>query len=109
MAIMCRANRTSSESAAEGVRGGRPDFESSPDVLTCRKTLREEVRSTGIALLSAVAALLDVRVSIAYRLGIAEHRAYSARRSRGKPFRDVHARIFDLFDCSVPMKCHLIS
>jgi hypothetical protein len=53
----------SSESGVEEVvRGDKPDFEPSPEVLTCRRTLRGEVRSDGMALSRAVAALADVRV-----------------------------------------------
>lgn len=66
--MICRASWPSSESQTktEGDgRGGNPDFESSPEVLTCRKTLIGEVRSDGMALFRAVATLGDVRVWMA--------------------------------------------
>lgn len=43
--------------------GGRPDFESSPEVFTCRKTLRGDVvRFEGSALSRAEAAFMDPKV-----------------------------------------------
>ena len=51
--------------------GGRPDFESSPEVFTCRRTLRGDIRSEGSALLRAEAAFTDPKVWTLKRLGIA--------------------------------------
>lgn len=69
----CPASKTSSEfsSDEESVRGGIPDFESSPEVLIWIRTRRGEVRSVGRALFRAVAALIELNVCILYRLGIA--------------------------------------
>ena len=53
------------------VSGGRPDFESSPEVFTCMRTLRGEVRFEGMALLRAEAAFTDPKVWTLKRLGIA--------------------------------------
>lgn len=73
--MMCLATTINSESAGESSEsGGRPDFESSPEVLTCSRTLRgEESRSAGRALFTASAALIEDRVWIVCRFGIAEN------------------------------------
>ena len=42
--------------------GGRPDFESSPEVFTCKRTLRGDVRFEGRALSRAEAAFTDPKV-----------------------------------------------
>jgi len=46
-------------------RGARPDFESSPEVLTCSRTRRGDGRSEGRALLSALAAFIELSVWMA--------------------------------------------
>lgn len=50
-------------------RGERPDLLSSPDVFTCNRTFKGG-RSGEMCLLSAVAVFADVRVWMAYKLGI---------------------------------------
>lgn len=71
---ICLAVTINSESAGESSdSGARPDFESSPEVLTCSRTLRgEESRSAGRALFTASAALIDDMVWIVCRFGIAD-------------------------------------
>ena len=56
----------------EGVRGGRPDFESSPDVLIWIRTFRGDVvvRSEGRALFRAFAALIKLTVWTQYKFGM---------------------------------------
>lgn len=61
--MMKRASWTRSESAVdEEVRGCKPDFDSSPEVLTWISMFRGELRSEGSALFSAVAAFSEVSV-----------------------------------------------
>ena len=69
------ASLKSSDSSGfeEGVRGGRPDFESSPDVLTWIRTFRGDARSKGSALFSAFAALIEQSVWMQYKFGMAAH------------------------------------
>jgi hypothetical protein len=54
-----------------GVRGGRPDLASSPEVLTWRRTLSCVGLSEGRAFCRAVAALDDASVWIVWRFGMA--------------------------------------
>ena len=63
---MNRARSTISSSFEE-----RPDFESSPEVLTWMRTLRRDSRSSGQFLLSAVASFWDEIVWTVWRFGIA--------------------------------------
>ena len=51
--------------------GERPDFESSPEVFTCRRTLRGDVRVEGSALSRAEAAFTVPNVWTLKRLGMA--------------------------------------
>lgn len=74
--------------------------------------LSGEVRVSGRALLSAFAALIEFRVWMAYRLGMAISRACcssSLREEMPRTDSYIQASVFALLDCSVPMKCHLIS
>lgn len=60
------------ESAGEDeTRGGKPDFDDSPDVLIWSRTFKGVVRVEGRALFRAVAVLVDVRVWIVWRFGMA--------------------------------------
>ena len=53
--------------------GGSPDFESSPEVFTCRRTLKGDVlRFEGRVLLRAEADFMDPKVWTLKRLGIAK-------------------------------------
>lgn len=61
------------------VSGGKPDLDSSPEVFTWTRMLRGSAREEGRALFSAVAALEDVRVWMAYRFGIATPRFSDSR------------------------------
>jgi hypothetical protein len=63
LASLMSSDSTSSELEEEGVRGGRPDFESSPEVLIWIRTFRGDVvRSDGRALFRAFADLIELRV-----------------------------------------------
>ena len=69
---MCLARSMSSEFPSFEVKGGSPDFESSPEVLTCNKTLSgEDSRSAGRARFIASADFSDESVCNVYRFGIA--------------------------------------
>ena len=113
-------SRPTSESATwvfgddddDGVRGGRPDLESSPEVLIWIKILRGVVRSFGSALSSALAALAEVRVWIVSRFGIACYRVSGNESYEGLVFNECQtapASVLALLDCNVPMKCQRIS
>lgn len=92
----------------EGARGEKPDFESSPDVLTWIKTFKGDARSEGRALFSAFAALIEFRVWMQYKFGMAAHNSekknFLSREVKYEP-----ARFLTLLDCNVPMKCQRIS
>ena len=90
-----------------GNNGGIPDLFDSPDVLTWMRILRGVGRSAGRFLLSAVAALIEFTVCTAYRLGMARDIALNLSKYTGE--NNSQARVFALFDCKVPMKCHLMS
>ena len=64
LAMICRASCTSSELEADSTdaMAGSPDFASSPEVLTCSKTLSGAVLSGGNDLFKAVAAFAEVTV-----------------------------------------------
>jgi len=88
----------------------RPDFESSPEVLTWMRTFRRDCRSSGQFLFSAVASFWDETVWTAWRFGIAEVFSCHPWGSIGRCFQVyVHAASFALFDWRVPMKCQCMS
>lgn len=65
--MICCASCTNSEVEVDSieVRAGRPDFTSSPEVLTCNKTLIGVVLSGGSDLFKALAAFVEVTVWMA--------------------------------------------
>ena len=91
------------------MRGGNPDFASSPDVLTCRRTFSGAVRVVS-CLLSASAPFTEPTVWTAYKFGIAGQEL-GAWRVAGTMWTDNHiqASIFALFVWKVPMKCQRMS
>jgi len=90
----------------EGVRGKRPDFESSPDVLTWIRTFKGDSRSEGRALFSAFAALIEFRVWIQYKFGMAAR--YLENKILSREVKHEPARFLALLDCNVPIKCQRI-
>lgn len=109
--MTCFASRTSSDSGGAGteVRGASPDFASSPDVLTCRRTFSGVVRVLS-CLFSASAPLAEPIVWTACRFGIAGYKSSTWKKveTRGTDSH-IQARILALFVWNVPMKCQRMS